>query len=57
MQLSKQCFNKLVSVLQTLPPSVVYNFVLLGGLNVIYLDTSSIALCELDDMLSTGGGC
>ena len=43
----------LTSVLQTLPPSIFSNFLLLGDFNVNYFDTSSAAFCQLDNMLSS----
>ena len=44
--------SKLDSVLQTLPPTLFSNFVLLGDFNVNYLDTSNSVFCLLDNILS-----
>ena len=45
--------STLTSVLQTLPPSMFSNFLLLGDFNVNYFDTSSTAFCQLDNLLSS----
>ena len=40
------------TVLQTLPPSIFCNFILLGDFNVNFLDPSITGFCELNNILS-----